>query len=258
MKLQFKFAACIPLLLMASWLRAEEPTSEDVVELSSFWVGSDPDGAYRFGSQSGTRLSTAENSPAPGVPVTLKVRAESVAVQFVLRNDQEKPEIRNKELFDTVNELESAAKAADLRIEQREVRFTGGQRKVLSFSKGSSTSFVNLVMFAKLEENSRVADVVKRIRDVVNEKRLVGKTRVADGTVGLTIKNPGHHRNEILDRIFEDIERVKKGVGADFEVALTGLNKPVQLRPSGEGELELWIDYSFSINSIRVIQGGKK
>ncbi len=254
MKPDFKIVLLAAIALAAPTVRAQDEPQEESIELSKFSVSTDYDAGYVSGSASRTRVINSDNSPVPNVPITIVKRAESVAVQFVLRNDQDKADVRNAELFDTLTQLETAAKAAGLVIEQREVRLTGGERKTLSFSRGGTTSFLNIVIIAKLEPDARVADVVKKVRDVVSPKRLVGKTRVADGSVGLVIQNPAQYRRELLSLIFEDIEVVRKGVGKEFEVLMSGLSRPIQLRPVGEGQLELWIDYSFMILSIRGLE----
>src|SRR5881227_434122 len=89
------------------------------------------------------------------------------------------------------------------RVEQREVRFTGGERKVFSVSRGgATTSFVSLLVLAELPVGTRVADRVKQIRDVLAVTKLTGQTKYSDGSVGLYIQNPDQYRREILQKDF--------------------------------------------------------
>jgi hypothetical protein len=44
----------------------------------------------------------------------------------------------------------------------------------------------------------------------------------------------------------------KKGLGEEFEVLPTGLTSKVRMHVASAAELELWIDYGFSIRSIRL------
>ncbi len=67
------------------------------------------------------------------------------------------------------------------------------------------------------------------------------------------MKNPNQYRREILSKVFEDFEILKKQFGGEFEIMPSGLNQKVRTRVSGEGEVELWIDYSFSFTSIRAL-----
>ncbi len=146
-----------------------------------------------------------------------------------------------------------------LRIEQREVRFSGGNRKFSSWGRDSTkNSYVNVVVFGDLAKDVRTTERLKQIRDLIQKAKLEGKTKAADGAVGLYLKDPGQYRREIVDNIFEDIEYLKKHLGPDFEVQPTGLNHQVLLRVCGESDIELWIDYSFGIESIKEMSRPRK
>ncbi|MEO5961758.1 MAG: hypothetical protein ABIZ49_05680 [Opitutaceae bacterium] len=259
----------IPLLILvasaiipaASAQSAEESGSEEVLELSPFQISFDRDreqGYMAGNSVAGTRMATplidprAGNIP-PSVPVSIFKRANAVAVQFVLSHTGDKQELRNKELYSSVEAIETqVAKIEGLRMEQREVRFAGGDRKVFSSSRGNSTvSFASIVIFAELPAGVRVVDRVKQVRDALNNAKPVGQTKMMDGSVGLYLKSPEQYRREILQKVFDDLAFVAKGVGPDFEVRPAGLNQRVRMRVSAEAEIELWIDYSFSIHSLR-------
>jgi hypothetical protein len=82
--------------------------------------------------------------------------------------------------------------------------------------------------------------------------------KLLDGSVGLYIRGPSQYRPEILAKIFQDVDAVKKGLGAEFEILVSGLAGSVKMRTCSETEIELWIDYSFTIRSIREIEAQKK
>lgn len=239
-------------------LSEESYDSDEVVELSPFTVADDLGYASSV-TLAGTRMNSRIIDPGAlshvNVPISITRRAEAVAVQFVLSHAGEKQELRNKELYASVEMIEKEiAKIPGLRAEQREVRFAGGNKKVFSSIRGGSpVSFASIIVFAELPSGIRVVDQVKKIRDVLMATKLVGQTRAADGSVGLYIKNPEQYRREILTKIFEDFEFLKKQFGAEFEIIPSGLNQKVRTRVCGEGELELWIDYSFSFTSIRAL-----
>jgi len=104
----------------------------------------------------------------------------------------------------------------------------------------------------------RLYDRVKQVRDLIDDTKLRGDTKVIDGPVGLFIRSPNQYRQELLTKIFEDLEVVRKGVGPEFEVLVSGLAGGVQVRACSERELELWLDYSFTIHSIRYLTTLKK
>ena len=87
---------------------------------------------------------------------------------------------------------------------------------------------------------------------------LQGQTKIVDGVLGLYFKNAAKYRREILDRVFEDLEGLKKSLGAEFEVLPSGFNQPVRMRIASETDVELWIDYNFTIRSIRELTHDKK
>ena len=136
---------------------------------------------------------------------------------------------------------------------------SGNRSRSLVGKGGAVTSFANFAIFADLSaDDARLYERVKQVRALVSAAKLVGDTKVIDGPVALYLKRPNDLRKELLGKIFEDYELVKKGLGSDFEVQLTGLNGPVHLRSCSEREVELWIDYSFTIHSIRYLTTLKK
>lgn len=240
--------------------------SEDIIELSPFTISTEYEPAYKSASIVGNaRVATPLVDPrtagmTPSAPITLLKRADAVAIQFVLSHAGDKQEVRNQELYTSMAGIEAAMKRVEgARVEQREVRFTGGDRKVFSVSRGgATTSFVSLLVLADLPTGTRVADRVKQIRDVLGATKLTGQTKYSDGSVGLYIQNPDQYRREILQKVFEDVAFMKKGFGDEFEILPTGLASKVRIRVASESELELWIDYGFSFRSLRELEAAKK
>lgn len=259
----------VPLALLSACLACAQDYdtgAEDVIELSPFEISSVPDSGYRAASAiAGARVATPLVDPRsaavqPPVAVSIVKRVDAVAVQFVLSHNADRQELRNQELYASVEAIRAAIeKTRGLRMEQREVRFAGGDRKLFSVSRGGSThSFVSILVLADLPENTRLADRVKDVRDVLSATKLVGQTKYSDGSVGLYLKNPDQYRREILDKIFEDFAYMRKGFGPEFEIIPSGLTQKVRMRVASETEVELWIDYSFSFASVRAIEGAKR
>lgn len=264
-------ARLLPLLLATfavagvGSVTAQYSEAEDVIVLSPFTVSTDGDAGYRAASAiADARGRTpivdpaSANAPAP-VGVSIVRRADAVAVQFVLSHAADKQEQRNQELYASVEAIQAAvAKNPALRMEQREVRFAGGDRKIFSASRGGSTvSFVSILILAELPADVRVVDRVKQVRDLLSSTRLTGQTKYSDGSVGLYLRNPDQYRQEILQKIFDDVEFLRKGFREEFEVQPSGLNGKVRLRVAGEAEIELWIDYGITFRSIRELQARK-
>jgi hypothetical protein len=246
--------------------QSNDAASEDIVELSPFVVSNESVPAYRIqGALSAAGTATpildprSAMMPAP-VAISVAKRADAVAIQFVLSHSGDKQEVRNQELYASVGAIESAVKnMPGMRVEQREVRFTGGDRKLFSVSRGGSiNSFVSILILADLPPDARVADRVKQVRDILAATKLTGQTKYSDGSIGLYLKNPDQYRREILGKIFEDVQFMKKGFDNEFEIQPSGLNGKVRMRVSAEAEIELWVDYGMTFRSIRELEAPKK
>lgn len=241
------------------------PESEEVVTLSPFMVSSDEDGGYAAASSlAGARMATnlvdPTNGRLPNVPITITKRADALAVSFALVNGGDKQDKRNSELYASVESLRAQiARVPGLRFEHRQVRFAAGNRSKFSVLRSdATTSHAAILILADLPPGVDVVKLVKSVRDTVAHATLEGQTKLVDGTVGLYLKTPARFRREILDRIFEDIEGLKKSLGTEFELLPSGLNQPVRMRVCSETDVELWIDYSFTIRSIRELVAEKK
>jgi hypothetical protein len=222
----------------------------EVIELSPFSVTTEEDRGYRANSIVAARPPTAV---PPAAAVTLIRRADAVVIQFALSNSADKQEARNKQLSGSISQIATALKAVPgLKLEHREVRFTSGDRRGSFIGKGEVViSYANIAILADVTADMRLYERVNQVRELVDQAKLAGDTKILTGPVGLFVRRPNDARRELLAKVFEDLEIVKKGLGPDFEVLPSGLSTAVQMRACSESEVELWIDYAFSIRSVR-------
>ena len=263
MKKSFLLLVALPLLSLPVIAQPDYEGEEETVILSPFQVSGDKDEGYsNVSSRAGGKLASpvVDNSATPPtVPISIVKKADAVVIQFVLSNSADKQDVRNQELYSSVRGIQTAVqKVPGLRMEQREVRFVGGNRKMLSFGKGAQTSYANIVIFADIDPAMRLADRTKQVRDLLDQIKFPAASKLVDGNVGLYIKNPSSYRREILQAIFDDLDFIKKGLGEKAEVVASGLNQAVRLRACSETEIELWIDYSFTIHSVNALLNPKK
>jgi hypothetical protein len=224
----------------------------EYMELSPFSVSSAEDRGYVSGSAFG---GTRARAAVPAAPITLVRRADAVVIEFAVSNTTDKQAARNQELTDAVEQITALIKATPgLRFENREVQLATGNRRSFIGKGGAVTSFANFAVFAEISDSVRLYERVKQVRGLVSGVKLKGETKVLDGPVALFLKRPNETRTELLAKIFADLEIVKKGLGSDFQVLVSGLAGPVQLRSCSESEVELWLDYSFTIQSLREIE----
>jgi len=233
-------------------IRAEDAASEDVAVLSPFVVTTEEDRGYQ---------ASSTLAGLPELPVTIVKRAEALVIQFALATTSDKADVRNAELTAAIDAITKAVQATPgLRFEPREVFLASADRKKSLVSKGGVvTSFANFVVFADFSEGMRPYQRVKQVRDLLSGLKLAtATTKVIDGPVGLFLRRPSQYRVELLAKIFDDLAVVKKGLGPEFEVLVSGLSGAVRMRTCSETDVELWIDYGFTIRSIRELEAKKK
>jgi hypothetical protein len=245
MKLRFARTFTVLLLTSSAFLHGQE---DDMIELSSFMISSEKDSGY-----------VSPHAPTPSTAITIKKPANAVVMEVALANSSEKQENRTRELLATVEAIEQAVKQEKgLRLEQREIQLRAeNRRKILFYKSGASTSLATIVLVGELDGTTTLFDVVKKMRATLSSVKTAGLTKVAEGSVGFLMRDVDQTRQEILTKIFEDVNFIKKGIGSEFEVLLRGLDGPVRVRPCSEREVELWIDYGFSIRSIRELENPK-
>jgi hypothetical protein len=268
------------LLAMPVVAYSQSSSDEEVVSLNPFEVTTEPDAGYSATSTlAGTRVRgelkdvgsavsvvTAQflrdtTAAIPQVPVTIIKKADALVIQFALATTADKADARNAELNSYIEAISKAvASSSGLRFEPREVFLAGADRKRSIIGKGGAiTSFAHFVVFAELGEGVRPYQRVKQVRDLVSGLKIdAATTKLIDGPVGLYLRRPGQYRNEILAKVFDDIEVLKKGLGQDFEILVSGLSGGIRMRTCSETEVELWIDYSFAIRSVRELLAAKK
>jgi hypothetical protein len=269
------FLAAVPVAAFG-----QTSSDEEVVSLNPFEVTAEPDAGYAATSTlAGTRIRgelkdisggvsvvTAQflrdtTAGIPQVPVTVVKKADALVIQFALATTVDKADARNAELNAYIEAISKAVAASPgLRFEPREVFLAGADRKRSIIGKGGTvTSFAHFVVFAELGEGVRPYQRVKQVRDLVSGLKIdAATTRLIDGPAGLYLRRPGQYRNEILAKVFDDIDVVKKGLGQDFEILASGLSGGIRMRTCSETEVELWIDYSFTIRSVRELLAAKK
>ena len=261
-------------------IRGQDAADEEVTVLSPFEVSPEEDRGYQASSTlAGTRMRTdlkdlassvsvvtaqflKDTTPGiPQLPVTIVKRAEALVIQFALATTSDKADVRNAELTAAIDAITKAVQATPgLRFEPREVFLASADRKKSLVSKGGVvTSFANFVVFADFSEGMRPYQRVKQVRDLLSGLKLAtATTKVIDGPVGLFLRRPSQYRVELLAKIFDDLAVVKKGLGPEFEVLVSGLSGAVRMRTCSETDVELWIDYGFTIRSIREHEAKKK
>ena len=241
------FFAAATLNAQSSMNKFSSDSDDEIVTLSAFSVTSSNDRGYAMPA----------TAPRPNVPVIMRRPPDAIVMELTLTNATDKQDIRNRDIYATIDALRAAAqKTPGIRLEERELQLRGNapRRTLFSSKSGNSTSISTVLLVADFDEKASLFETVRAMRNTASSVKPVGVTKITDNTVGFLVKNPDQYRREILRNIFEDLEYLKKGLGPAFEVLPSGLNNSVRVRPCSEKEVELWIDYSFSIRSVLELQ----
>lgn len=236
-----------PLSAQSSSAAIKTAPEDDVVTLDAFSISSSYDRGYTTGTE----------AKKPDAPITIRKRPDAIVMELTLTNADSKQDVRNRDIYATIDALRAAVqKSPGLRLEERELQLRGNApRRTLFYIKtGNATSTSSVLLVADFKDSTSLFETVRNMRNTASSITPAGSTKVTDNTVGFLLKNPAQYRREILTKIFEDIEFIKKNLGSAFEVWPSGLDEAVQMRPCSEKEVELWIDYSFSIRSVMELQ----
>jgi len=88
----------------------------------------------------------------------------------------------------------------------------------------------------------------KRVEDFVEAVPEVGRAQMdASGNPSLSIVGPDKYRGAIADKVMEDARMLSAKMGADYSVAIEGLNMPVQWTRAGPAEVLLYVPYKLTI-----------
>jgi len=227
--LRILFLCALPILLHAQ--------DDALYTLSPFEVSPEP-GSYK-----------ARNFPAtPTAPITLKMRAENVAFQIILTNNNRKAELRNQELHTTISKLEAKAETIPgIRVNSSQMSLSAANSKYSLFSSSDVDSKATILIVAKLDAEDNVFDKVQSIKDFIADIDVEGDTKAIAGSIGLGISNPERFRAELIRNIADDLHLIRDALGDDIGIDLYGIDKKLQIYQCSDSEVELYLPYSFSI-----------
>lgn len=77
---------------------------------------------------------------------------------------------------------------------------------------------------------------------------VIGRTQLtALNKVDVSIVAPNQYRQEILDIVVADINKVTTGLGEEYKVVIQGLDKPVDWVRNGPLHLSMYIPFTYII-----------
>jgi len=184
--------------------------------------------------------------------VSLEKEADYVSIAVEIQSEQKDPVEQINEIREIQGSIiEKANEQEQIEIHKGPISLSASPVKSgFAVSSGyyrSKTSTAQIHILARLDAKNDIYDCAIQIRRFLDSVKLPSKAKFSLGEIQLTVKNPEQYRAEILKKIGEDAEFVKSALGFNGTILLAGLDQPVLVRQVDDRKVELFIDYSMSI-----------
>jgi len=198
----------------------------------------------------GSRITDFYDMPT----VTIIKNADFLVQEIRITNDSRSPELRKKEIIQTINNFVTSSK----RIEGIElscgegfltpVNLNDDSLELLEDHSRVDNNYVDISVKVSIDEKKAPKKQIARLRKFIQKTKKVGRTEIEiQGDIGLSIKTPEKYRYEILKKITEENAKTKTIIGGKCEISVLGLESRVQWARSGITELTLYIGYQTEI-----------
>ena len=187
--------------------------------------------------------------------VTIRKKADFLAQSIRLVNDSRAPDLRRKEIIQTIDNLIKASeKIRGIELSYGDgflmpVKLNDDSLQIIEDNKRIDTSYVYIFAKVALNEKQTPKQQIGELRSFISNAKLAGRTEIeVIDDVGLSIIGPEQYRYEILKRISEENEKIKKVVGGSCEIKILGLQGRVEWERSDIAELTLFIRYATEVS----------
>ncbi len=189
-----------------------------------------------FGASADTGvLFIVGSTPERSASVSLRKRADYVAVPIVIGDDHKVQEREKKDYFrrQTAKALVAAVAKSRSKLQVRQVSWTKQPYLYLLMEMESSP-----------KDMSYYTD---RIEELFKPVFFTGKSRCELGGPTLAMEDPEEYRRQLTRMILDSVNSLTQSLGTACLVTVEGLAKPVQVKQIDDQHVELFIDYSLSI-----------
>ncbi len=180
--------------------------------------------------------------------VSLVQRADYASMTVTISSDEKEPADQFQELG-----LARQAIAQEAKKNPQIILHTGpvflsteaksSMMKVSSY--GGSTAVVHLLY--SLAENKDVFQAARELSSLAKNMKASGKASYRYSTIKLVVDSPEKYRSKLLQLIFEDLKQARLQAKKSGKVVITGLENPVVIRQTNDIDVELFINYSASM-----------
>ncbi|MGH6952070.1 MAG: hypothetical protein ACREH4_14500 [Vitreimonas sp.] len=186
--------------------------------------------------------------------VTLRKRADSVVVDLFVRNDTRDAGQRAAEMRQALRGLEARARTGGVTLAL--VDATSGivrpfSMEIAERSIGSGgqpdTSMIAIHLRTSVRDGDSLDTINERIGSFVTTAPHPGRTEMTPGAVNLVLNNPEQYHAALVTAIAGEGRAVASQLGDAYGVSITGIERQVAWRRTGELELTLFLPYTLMV-----------
>ena len=198
-------------------------------------------------------ISSDKASTKP--PVVLKRRADFLLLQITVLNDTREEEKRRDEVYATLRGMvASIPKGSKIELFTEEFALTSTHFQIPLVDVADKRDASNVTLYAKvpLTESDDAGVLAETLRAFVKSAKVVGRTEIFSGDIGLSIKNPEKYRYEVIQAIASDVKKLRDAFSDSFEITVKGLDARLQWQRSGVSEVELYLPFKYEIFPLKM------
>ncbi|MEJ2407207.1 MAG: hypothetical protein P8171_23570 [Candidatus Thiodiazotropha sp.] len=189
---------------------------------------------------------------AGDVPVScsMDINAEYVAMSVSLSSDAKYPSERAK-LISKLQSVISSSASSDPNIEFQQGIISLSPQEKSSFSISSSysrNSGSSFYLLSKLSNEKGVYAATQDIYSFIERIQKPADTSLSLGNTSLAVRTPEQYRNQLLEKVKDEIILTKKILGSGYKVSISGLENPVVVRQKDDKQVTVFIDYRIELS----------
>lgn len=200
----------------------------------------------------GTRIEAFESFQMPHIH--MERRADSVIVELSVRSDTRDLSQRTGEMRDALRGLQSRAQngAVALAIADDEAGIVrafsmAAAEELIRGDHRPDTSFISIQLRTPVSADDTLEAVQARIERFVEAAAKPGRIEMETGEVNLVLNNPEQYRIPLVRDIAGDGRNIAAMLGPEYGVHVSGLERQVAWRRTGDLELTLFLPYSLNV-----------
>ena len=209
----------------------------DIVYLSPFEVSENTEAYGR---------SIPDAKPA----ITLRKKADFITLRLNLVNDSRLSGLRLTEIRSTVRKaLEQTEDNGKIILQNERGILDKNNFRVSPKEKNNDTSEFELYLALPLSSDDSADKLTDQLITFAQSLKGEGRTLIYLGQPGLSIKNAERFRAELVGAIATDVGKVRSAFGKDAQVIISGLDQRLTIKAVSVDEVDISLNYNFTVTS---------